>query len=131
MKFSARLTQILFLLLNSGDHIPAGILAENMHISKRTIFRELKNADNYLKKYGLKLDTKSKKGISILGNESEKNKLLNEINKLEYIDPQNREERHNRLILELIKQEEPQKIYYYSSLLKVSDGTINNDLDTV
>lgn len=61
MMLSARLIQILFLLLNSYKPIPAGSLAENLQISKRTIFRELENADNYLKDYSLKLETKSKK----------------------------------------------------------------------
>lgn len=131
MKFSARLIHILFLLLNSGKPIPAGVLAENLKISKRTIFRELKNTDNYLKEYNLKLDTKSKKGINILGSKLDKGRLLKELNALEYSNPQNKEERHNRLILELLKQQEPQKIYYYSSILKVSDGTINNDLDNI
>ncbi|MCM8710154.1 BglG family transcription antiterminator [Clostridium sp. SYSU_GA19001] len=131
MKFSARLIQILFLLLSSDKPIPAVILAENMQISKRTIFRELENADNCLKEYDLKLETKSKKGISIKGSESNKNRLLDELNKLEYSDPKNKEGRHNRIILELLKQEEPQKIYYYSSLLKVSEATINNDLDNI
>lgn len=131
MKFSARLIQVLFLLLNSDNPIPAGILAENMQISKRTIFRELENADICLKEYDLELETKSKKGISIIGSEANRNKLLEELNKLEYSDPKNKEERHNQLILELLKQEEPQKIYYYSSLLKVSEATINNDLDNI
>ncbi|MCH3964261.1 MAG: transcription antiterminator [Clostridium sp.] len=131
MRFSARLIQILFLLLRSDKPIPAGVLAENLQISKRTIFRELRKADNCLKEYDLSLDTKSKKGVSITGNESDENRLLEELKNLEYIDPQNRKERHNHLILELLKQEEPQKMYYYSSLLKVSEGTISNDLDTV
>lgn len=131
MMLSARLIQILFLLLNSYKPIPAGSLAENLQISKRTIFRELENADNYLKDYSLKLETKSKKGISIIGSKANKNIVLNELNNLEYSSPKNKEERHNRIILELLKQEEPQKIYYYSSLLKVSEATINNDLDPV
>ncbi len=131
MMYSARLIQILSLLLSSDIPIPARSLAENIQTSKRTIFRELENADNYLKEYDLKLETRSKKGISIIGNESNKNKLLNELNNLEYSDPKNKEERHNRLILELLKQEEPQKIYYYSSFLKVSEATINNDLNSV
>lgn len=131
MKFSARLIQVLFLLLNSDKPISAGILAENMQISKRTIFRELENADICLKEYHLELDTKSKKGISIIGSILNKNKLLEELISLEYSDPKNKEERHNQLILELLKQEEPQKIYYYSSLLKVSEATINNDLDSI
>jgi mannitol operon transcriptional antiterminator len=131
MKFSARLIQILFILLNSDKPIPAGILAESMQLSKRTIFRELENADVCLKEYNLELDTKSKKGISITGNQLSKNKLLEQLNRLEYNDPRNKEERHDQLILELLKQEEPQKIYYYSSLLKVSEATINNDLDHI
>lgn len=131
MKSSARLVQILFLLLRSDKPIPAGILAENFQVSKRTIFRELRNADNYLKEYNLKLDTKSKKGVRIIGDESNEGKLIDELKNLEYIDPQNKEERHNRLILELLKQQEPQKIYYYSSILRVSEGTIGNDLDNV
>jgi mannitol operon transcriptional antiterminator len=131
MKFSARLIQVLFLLLNSDKPISAGILAENMQISKRTIFRELENADICLKEYHLELDTKSKKGISIIGSILNKNKLLEELIRLEYSDPKNKEERHNQLILELLKQEESQKIYYYSSLLKVSEATINNDLDSI
>lgn len=129
--FSARLIQILSLLLSSNIPIPAGSIAENMQISKRTVFRELENTDNYLKEYDLKLETKSKKGISIIGNEANKKKLLNELNNLEYSDPKNKEERHNRLILELLKQEELQKIYYYSRLLKVSEATVNNDLDSI
>lgn len=131
MMLSARLIQILFLLLNSGRPIPAGSLAENLQISKRTIFRELENADDYLKGYSLKLETKSKKGISIIGSKANKSIVLNELKNLEHISPKNKEERHNRIILELLKQEEPQKIYYYSSLLKVSEATINNDLDPV
>lgn len=131
MMLSSRLIQILFLLINSDKPIPAISLAENMQISKRTVFRELENVDHYLKEYDIKLDTKSKKGISIIGSESNKNKILNELNNLEHSEPKNKEERHNRLILELLKQEESQKIYYYSSLLKVSEATINNDLDTV
>ncbi len=131
MMLSARLIQILFLLLNSDRPIPAGSLAENLQISKRTIFRELENADGYLKGYNFKLETKSKKGISIIGSKANKNLILNELNNLEHSNPKNKEERHNRIILELLRQEEPQKIYYYSSLLKVSEATINNDLDPV
>ncbi|MTI69680.1 MAG: transcription antiterminator [Firmicutes bacterium] len=131
MKCSARLIQILFLLLSSDKPISSRILAENMQISKRTVFRELKNADEHLKEFNLKLETKPKMGISIKGSETDKNKLLDELNRLEYSDPHNKEERYNRLILELLKQEEPQKTYYYSSLLKVSDGTIINDLNII
>ncbi|WP_416176507.1 BglG family transcription antiterminator [Clostridium sp.] len=131
MNFSARSIQTLFLLLRSAKPIPAGILAENLQISKRTMFRELSSLSKRLTDYDLKLDTKSKKGVSITGSEFNKYKLLDQLKDLEYVDPQNIEERRDRLILELLKQEEPQKIYYYSSILKVSNGTISNDLDNI
>ena len=41
MDFSPRLIQILILLLNSENPIPATILAEKLQISKRTLSREL------------------------------------------------------------------------------------------
>lgn len=91
-------------------------MANELQLSKRTIFRELKNLDEELEAFGLQLDTKSKKGILLLGLIENKKRLISELNKLDYDDPRNIEQRRNRLILELLKQEYTQKLYYYSSL---------------
>jgi mannitol operon transcriptional antiterminator len=85
MNFSARSIQTLFLLLRSAKPIPAGILAENLQISKRTMFRELSSLSKRLTDYDLKLDTKSKKGVSITGSEFNKYKLLDQLKDLEYV----------------------------------------------
>lgn len=131
MKFSARSIQILLLLLNSNDQFPAQDLANQLQLSKRTIFRELKNLDHDLIAYDLMIDSKSKKGIHIVGTLENKKKLLNDLECLDLDDPRNIEQRRNRLILELLRQTDTQKLYYYSSLLKVSEATIHGDLDVI
>ena len=117
MMFSARLIQILSLLLSSDRPIPAGSFAENMQISKRTVFRELENVDKYLKENELELETKSKKGI-IIGNSSKeidfaKNVglpilLLENFSKLDLNDPTIM---YYQKIRQLSDQENYSKIY--------------------
>lgn len=79
MEFTPRLMQILFLLLNADKPIPAAKLAEQLQISKRTIFRELDHIDASLEKYGLKLERKSRTGFELTGGSQEKQKLLAEL----------------------------------------------------
>lgn len=131
MSFSARGIQILHLLSNSSDPVPAQELANELQLSKRTIFRELKDMESELKSFGVRLDTKSKKGISLIGGIKNIDRLHSELAKMDFDDPRNIEKRRNRLMLELLRQEAPQKIFYYSSQLKVSDATIHSDLDVV
>jgi len=131
MSFSARGIQILHLLLKSIDPVPAQELAIELQLSKRTIFRELKDLESNLKSFEIWLDTKSKKGIRLIGDIEEIDRLNNALAKMDFDDPRNIEQRRNKLILELLRQEGAQKIYYYSSLLKVSDATIHSDLDVV
>lgn len=131
MDFSPRIKQILFLLLNTKEPIPASTLAEQLQLSKRTIFREIEHVNAPLEAYHIHLHTKSKRGFYLMGEKTDKDLLLDMLNSSEDLDPLNRDERHTRLILELLKQDTPQKIYYYSDRLKVSEGTINNDLDVV
>lgn len=131
MNPSPRLRKILLLVLKSDKSVPAGDLAEYMQVSKRTVFRELENVGGMIAKYGLQLETKSKKGISISGTQENKGILLNALNQSEFVDPKNMEERQKRIIFELLNREEPQKIYLFSKLLQVSEGTVNYDLDVI
>ena len=82
MEFTPRLMQILFLLLNTVEPIPAGKLAQQLQISKRTIFRELDHVDVQLEKYGLKLNRKSGIGFELEGSLESKYKLLEDFKKI-------------------------------------------------
>ncbi len=129
MEFTPRLMQILFLLLNADQPIPAAKLADQLQISKRTIFRELDHIDSSLEKYGLKLERKSRTGFELMGEIKDKQKLLDELQKSDHFDPRNREERHQKLILTMMQEDELQKLFYYADLLQVSEPTVSKDLE--
>lgn len=103
MEFTPRLMQILFLLLNADKPIPAAKLAEQLQISKRTIFRELDHIDSSLEKCGLKLERKSRTGFELTGDLQDKQRLLTELQKSDHFDPRNREERQQKLILAMMR----------------------------
>lgn len=131
MEFTPRLMQILFLLLNADKPIPAAKLAEQLQISKRTIFRELDHIDSSLEKYGLKLERKARTGFELMGGSQEKQKLLAELQKSDHFDPRNREERQQKLLLAMMKEDELQKLFYYADMLQVSEPTVSKDLETL
>lgn len=131
MRFTPRLVQILYILVISDKPVPADNLAGCLQISKRTVFRELSHVNRQLQTYQLSVDTKSKKGIVLAGDAEHKEVLLHELKRFEGTDPQNRNDRQWRLILALLLQKETNKIYYFSSLLQVSDGTVANDLEMI
>ncbi len=129
MDFSPRQIQILFLLLHADCAISAGKLAEELKISKRTIFREMNHVDRDLKKFHLDLIRNSHTGFMLEGSEEEKQALLMKLEQSDSFDPRNKEERQMKLLLSMIEENRLQKIYYYADLLQVSESTISNDLE--
>jgi len=129
--FDPRLSQILTILLQQQDAVSLTFLAEQCKTSKRTIYRELADIDRTLKKYGLTLNSKAKRGIALDGSDDGRRRLRKELENSERFNPRDRDERQKKLITELLKQDQPQKIYYYSELLQVSETTIGNDLETL
>lgn len=129
--FNPRLRQILLLLLNTQEPISPLILAQKCKSSKRTIYRELSDIDKQLKKYRLKLNSKIKQGITLEGTTEDKRKLLEEFAGSELFNPRDREERQKKLIIELLRQDKPLKIYHYAELLQVSETTVSTDLESL
>lgn len=131
MIYSSRLKKILHYCLTHRDqYVTLDELADLLKISKRTIFRELKDVDQDLKSYDLHLDNKSGKGIRIIGNEIAKNELLQELQTqgIAYI---NKEERTHLLKFELLHHSDITKLIHYANLFQVSEATISNDLDVM
>ncbi|MDD3404208.1 MAG: BglG family transcription antiterminator [Hespellia sp.] len=129
MNFTPRQVQILYLLMKSSKTISKEELSSHLQISKRTLFRELKGMNQELEKYNLYLDSQSKKGLILSGEEKDKEELLFCLEKLQSFEPRNRNERQKKLLGLLIQNEEVQKTFYYARLLGVSDATINNDME--
>lgn len=131
MVFTPRVSQILFLLLNNEKPLSVKELAEQLHISRRTIYRELEDINRQLQKYHIVLETIPGKGMVLGGSEDGKRVLMDEIKVFDSFDPKNKDQRLNRLTLELLKQKEPRKLFYYALLLQVSKTTVNNDLEAL
>lgn len=131
MEFTPRLIQILFLLLNTEEPISAGELAEQLQISKRTIFRELDHVDRQLSKYGLVLHRKSRIGFQLTGSQEKKEELLLELESSDHFDPRNKEKRQQKLLQAILEEDKQQKLFYYADLLQVSEATISKDLEVV
>lgn len=121
---------ILELLVNEYEYITYSYISHKSDISIRTVARYIKNLDSYFQDNKIKLDTKRGGGIRLILTEAERNDLKKLVNKNDsgYLSAM---ERKIVLICELLKMREPVKSYYFSSILKVSLGTISRDLEEV
>ncbi|MGL4607874.1 MAG: BglG family transcription antiterminator [Eubacteriaceae bacterium] len=129
MIITPRLAQLLKILIQSNKPIPVDDLASRINTSRRTIFRELEGVHDFLGKYGVVLEKKTGIGMWIDGTQENKDKLLSSLEpSMEILD---RKERQERLILEILKEKKPQKIFYFANMFCVSESTISNDLDAV
>jgi mannitol operon transcriptional antiterminator len=131
MDFTPRVRQILSVLLTQQDVLPVKNLAQNLNISKRTVQRELDYISYILNKYNISLCAKTGIGIWLEGEESQKQMLLNQLETQEKKDYADKSERRKNLMLELLKDQTPKKLYYYANLFSVSESTISKDLEHV
>src|SRR4051794_39186667 len=67
MNISSRQRQILEILLRERDGITIREIAEEVQVSSRTVHRELKDLENLIKRYELKLKKKAGTGLLIQG----------------------------------------------------------------
>lgn len=131
MDISPRMSQILLLLLQQEQPVSVKYLAEQMGLSKRTIQREMGYLDSVLKEYTVCFQSKTGVGIWLEGTPEEKQRLFQALSQDDRLDVSNRDERRKRLVLEILKEKELRKLFYYSSRFQVSEATISADLEAV
>ncbi|MGB8455986.1 MAG: BglG family transcription antiterminator [Anaerocolumna sp.] len=131
MDFTPRLRQILLILLQEDQSISIKKLADEIKVSKRTVQRELEYIDASLKKYKVSLQTKTGIGIWLDGGEADKKNLFSCLKEEDVIDSGDKDDRRKRLILEILKDRTPKKLYYYGNIFGVSEATISNDMEAI
>lgn len=131
MDFSPRFRQILLIMLKTDKILSVKNIAEKINVSKRTVQRELEHTESLLKKYNITLCTKTGIGIWLEGTQEHKNNLLNILEEKNIINSSDKQDRRKRLILEILKDKEPKKLYYYSNIFGVSEATISGDMETL
>lgn len=129
-ELTPRMQDIVRVLLQEQNPMPVKTLAEQVGVSKRTVQRELEYLDRPLKKYGLKFCSKTGSGVWLEGEEEDRKRLLTEISQSDNLDVTNRTERRKRLILEILKDKDLKKLYYYSDMFGVSEATVSSDLES-
>jgi mannitol operon transcriptional antiterminator len=131
MELTPRVRQILLVLLTQEDVLSVKDLAQQINISKRTVQRELDYISYILKKYKIDLCTKTGVGIWLEGEEEQKEFLLNQLENQDENDFADKSERRISLMLELLRDQTPKKLYYYANLFSVSEATISKDMEHV
>lgn len=122
---------VLQLLADSNGFVTIGQIAEKIGVSRRTILREMDGVQEWLGASGFRLVSKPGIGVGIDGGESERFRLQQRLHG-ENPDVVNLPKDRQKLILiELMQQKEPVKLYAITSRLGVSASTVSSDLDKV
>ncbi len=128
---SQRLANILELLLESNNPMSVNEFAKILNVSRRTVFRELENIDAVLENYDLSLETSLKEGLYLKGDSNKIDELKENLIKTHKASSFSKEDRRNTFALALLNNVDFQKLYYYSSILDVSESTLSLDLDAI
>lgn len=132
-KLVSRQKQIIQILTKSTIKNPITIstIAENLNVSSRTVLREMPKIEEWLDENGFNFIKKP--GVGLIIDESlENQQLILELLEVENIKKEYTKEERKRIILsELLINKEPLKIFYFTNQLKVSEGTLSNDLDGI
>ena len=131
IKKSPRKNKIINLILKNTSNLTLEELSEKLNVSKRTMYRELREINEILNYHEIEIKNKKNQGITVLGSSSaieELSNLIKEADKAKYSDS---DIRRRKLILDSLKNREVEKLSYYSNVFKVSESTISNDLNYV
>ncbi len=131
MEITPRVKQIIIHLLSVKQPLADREIADALGVSKRTILREADSVSEVLEKYNLKLIRRKGEGSVIEGTNADKKAILEEISNQRELVVTDKERRRNLLKLELLRNREPQKLFYYSNMFGVSEATISTDLDAI
>lgn len=130
MKINQRGVDILRLLTLKENYITYGDLAEKLGVSSKTVAREIANLENVLNASHIKLIRKSGVGIKLKVLDEKGKSLLQELINQEHLEYSS-QERQSIILTYLLKSQEPVKQFVFSSMFKVTDTTIGNDLNKV
>lgn len=125
-----RQKRLLQILLEAEEGISLSELEERIGISRRTIYREISLLRPVLDDVGLKLENK-KRRLRLLGDEEDVQALAGELQETRGQTEMNADERANALVVLLLLSDEPQKIAGLAIELKVSEATVQSDLNAV
>ncbi|PTF02804.1 PTS lactose transporter subunit IIB [Staphylococcus devriesei] len=129
MLMSTREKEIIELLIKYyGQYVTIYEIAQQLGVSSRTIHRELKDIETYLKEFNITLERANKKGIKLSGEDAHFQELKKEMAQHETIDL-SVEEQKAIILYALIQSKHAVKQYSLSQEIGVSVQTLTKLLD--
>lgn len=128
-KVNLRIKNILKRICIESDYITIAAIASGLSISTKTVLREIPLVEEWLKKHGCGLDKKTGLGIRFNGSQEKKLHILTLLNDVKEDEDYSPYERRIMIICELLQNKEPVKLFNFTRTLKVTEGTVSNDLD--
>lgn len=128
---STRAKEIIQILCKETQYITIASIAERLNLSSRTILRELSEVEALLKQNGVHLEKKPNKGLFAAGSIEDKANILQLIEMSDDNKIFTPQERQTIILSELLQNQNPTKLYYFTKIFDVSEGTISRDLDSL
>lgn len=130
--YSHRLLQIMDSIVAADDFITISEIAKKLHVSNRTIIRELKDTEYIFSRFQVTLTSKKGFGYKLIGEARLRDEFASYIKtSLKNQIANSPESRRERLLLECLQQRKIDKLSYFAYLFDVSEGTISNDLKSI
>lgn len=130
MYIAAREREILQLLLEQTGVTTVKDVAMALQVSERTVHRSLKNVEDFLRMFDLRLERKPGIGIRINGS-TEKKEELTVVLRNATCTELTPNERQKILLCSLLDSKEPVKLSTLADELDVTVGTLSHDLSKV
>ncbi|MGG0737182.1 BglG family transcription antiterminator [Niallia taxi] len=129
MVISARERLILqFLLEDMKEDVTIKQLADIVNVSERTIHRDLKNIEDVLQAFHLKLQKKAGVGVKVIGAQGDIYQLRVTILKQDFTE-YTPDERLIVALCTLLDNKEPVKLFSLANDMGVTTATVSHDLD--
>lgn len=123
---------IKMLIQFSADNpITIQAISAKLKLSSRTILREMPDIDRWFEENDFQLIKKPRVGLYVK-EDQETRKFIGELVEMDHDKfGYSKEDRQGRIISDLLTLNEPLKYFYFTSLFRISDGTLTNDLDEI
>ncbi|HBF36750.1 MAG TPA: hypothetical protein DDW50_05460 [Firmicutes bacterium] len=126
-----RVKNILQRICNENDYITVTEIARGLGISSRTVLRELPAVEKWLVRKGCKLEKKAGVGIKVIGNCEDHHQMMQFLGEEKEEKIYTPKERQTIICSELLQNQDPVKLYTFTRILNITEGTVSSDLDKV
>lgn len=132
-RITSRQKNIIQIIAENYSDKPITIsqIASRLNLSTRTVLRDMSSIEQWLDQNDFKFIKKPGKGLILDESLENKKYIIELLYEEKIVREYSKRDRKNLILSKLLTAKEPLKSYYFIKLLKISEGTLNNDFETV